>query len=62
MQVGIVFIPGVSQIFSLTALAPKQWAVTFLASIAPIIIMEFQKKLNEIVFGKPVYTYKEIRN
>ena len=30
--------------------------------IAPIIIMEFQKKLNEIVFGKPVYTYKEIRN
>lgn len=38
-----------------------QWLYVALISIAPIIIIEIQKKLNEIVFGKAVYKYKETR-
>lgn len=33
-----------------------------LVSIAPIIIVELQKKLNESLFGKTVYEYKETKN
>lgn len=58
---GIVFIPSVREVFSLVELNGMQWGIAFLVSIMPLIIMEGQKKLDEIVFGKPVYDYKEIR-
>lgn len=62
MQVGVVFIPSVAKIFSLVSLNGTQWLYVALISIAPIIIIELQKKLNEIIFGKTVYEFKEVRN
>lgn len=38
-----------------------QWLIVAGISVTPIIIMELQKKLNELVFGKTVYEYKEVR-
>lgn len=62
MQVGIVFIPAISKVFSLVSLNLVQWLYVALISIAPIVIIEIQKKFNEIVFGKAVYKYKETRS
>lgn len=61
MQVGIVFIPAVRGIFSLSELNNMQWLIVAGISLAPVVIMELQKKLNELVFGKTVYEYKEVR-
>lgn len=38
-----------------------QWLIVAGISVTPIVIMELQKKLNELVFGKTVYEYKEVR-
>ena len=62
MQVGIVFIPATRDIFSLVNLNGTQWLYVAIISIAPIVIMELQKKLNEVIFGKTVYKYKEVKN
>ena len=58
LQVGIVFIPSLAEIFKLTQLNNIQWLITSGISIAPIFIIEIQKKFNEIKFGKIVYNYK----
>ena len=58
LQVGIVFIPSLAEIFKLTQLNNIQWLITLGISIAPIFIIEIQKKFNEIKFGKIVYNYK----
>ena len=55
MQVAVVVIPQVAEVFKLVPLNKIQWLYTFLISISPLIIMEAQKKLNEIKFGKVVY-------
>ena len=59
MQVGVVFIPSIAKIFKLTELNLIQWLYTIIISISPLIIMEIQKKFNEVKFGKIVYDYKE---
>lgn len=59
LQVGIVFIPSIANIFKLTMLNSTQWIITLLISIIPVIVMEVQKKFNEIKFGKTVYGFKE---
>ncbi len=58
LQIGIVFIPSIAEIFKLTMLNQTQWIITILISIVPVIVMEVQKKFNEIKFGKIVYGYK----
>ena len=58
LQLGIVFVPTLSEIFKLTQLNTTQWLITIAISIAPIIIVELQKKFNELKFGKVVYDYK----
>lgn len=47
-----------AEIFKLTQLNTTQWLITIAISIAPIIIVELQKKFNELKFGKVVYDYK----
>lgn len=59
MQVGIVFIPSVRNIFSLTVLNHTQWGIVAGISLLPIVIMELQKKLNEVLFGRTVYEYRK---
>lgn len=58
LQVGVAIIPGISNLFELVPLNGIQWIYVALISIAPITIIEVQKKLNEIKFGKVVYEYK----
>lgn len=55
---GIVFVPVIRNIFSLSPLNTAQWLIVAAISISPIIIIELQKKLNEVLFGKTVYEYK----
>ena len=58
LQLIIVFIPSLADIFSLTKLNGTQWLITVIISLAPIFIIEIQKKINEIKFGRVVYNYK----
>ena len=59
LQTGVVFIPKLASIFKLVPLNTIQWLYVVLISIAPLIIIELQKKFNEFKFGKVVYGYKE---
>lgn len=59
LQVVVVCIPTLADIFKLVPLNRVQWLYVALISISPIAIIELQKKFNEIKFGKVVYGYKE---
>ena len=48
----VVMIPTFANVFSLQSLTLTQWLYTIAISITPIIIIEAQKKLNELKFGK----------
>ena len=61
LQLGIVFIPTLAELFKLTELNSIQWLITLGISVAPIVIIEIQKKFNELKFGKVVYDYKLIQ-
>ena len=60
LQILVVVIPPIANIFKLVPLNGVQWLYTFGISILPLILIEVQKKLNEVKFGKVVYEYKEI--
>lgn len=55
MQIIVVVIPTIADIFKLVPLNSTQWMYTIVISIIPIIVMEIQKKVNEIRFGKIIY-------
>ena len=55
VQIIVVIIPALANIFSLVQLNSTQWMYTILISLLPIPIMELQKKINEIKFGKIIY-------
>ena len=57
LQIVVVMIPAFADIFKLVPLNLTQWLYTLGISILPLIIIEAQKKLNEIKFGKRVYSY-----
>ena len=58
-QTIVVIIPTLAQIFKLVPLNKIQWIITIGISVLPIPIMEIQKKVNEIKFGKIIYTEKQ---
>ena len=62
MQVIVVIIPPIADIFKLVPLNKEQWLLTALISIMPLIIVEIQKKFEEIKFGKVVYSVKSIKH
>ena len=62
VQTIVVIIPTLANIFKLVPLNQTQWIITILISILPIPIMEIQKKVNEIKFGKIIYTEKQKYN
>lgn len=64
LQVGVVIIPAVADVFKLVPLNSTQWLYTIAISISPLLIMELQKKINSVKFGKVVYTYNrnDIKN
>ena len=60
LQISVVLIPHVAKIFDVVPLNNIQWIYTILISISPLFIMEIQKKINEIKFGRRVYTIQKI--
>ena len=58
LQVIVIAIPMLANIFDVVQLNSTQWVYTLAISIAPIIIMEIQKKINDFKFGKVIYTIK----
>ena len=61
LQVIVVIIPSIAEVFNLVPLTRTQWIYTIVISILPLPIIELQKKFNELKFGKIVYKYKEKR-
>ena len=55
LQVSVVIIPQIARIFDVVPLNKIQWIYTMLISISPLFILEIQKKINEIKFGKIIY-------
>lgn len=55
LQVAVVAIPQIAKIFNVVPLNTSQWIYTIGISILPIVIVELQKKLNEIKYGKVIY-------
>ena len=60
LQVGVVIVPGVATYFKLVSLNGIQWCYTLAISVLPVIIIEVQKKLNEIRFGKVIYSESKL--
>lgn len=58
MQVIVVIVPQIADVFKLVPLNKIQWLYTIIISFIPLVIMEIQKKLNEIKFGKVVYKHE----
>ena len=55
VQIIVVIVPMLASIFKLVPLNLEQWIITGIISVLPIPIMELQKKVNEIKFGKVIY-------
>lgn len=55
LQVSVVLIPQVATIFDVIPLNKEQWMYTTLISILPIAIIEGQKMINKMKFGKVIY-------
>ena len=54
VQIIVVIIPALADIFKLVPLNQTQWIITLIIGILPIPIMELQKKVNEMKFGKVI--------
>ena len=55
LQVVVVVISPLAQIFDVVPLNSVQWLMTAIISILPVVIIELQKKFNAYKFGKVVY-------
>ena len=59
VQTIVVLVPTFANIFNLVALNNIQWLIVAVISLLPIPIMELQKKINEVKFGKVIYREKQ---
>lgn len=55
VQIAVVLIPALAEIFKLVPLNQMQWMITIIISLLPVPIMELQKKLNETKGRKAIY-------
>lgn len=55
LQIGVVSIPQIANIFDVVPLNLTQWMYVAGISVLPIVIIEIQKRLNDYRFGKTVY-------
>ncbi len=55
MQVVVIAIPKIANVFDVIPLNANQWIIVAIACVLPVIVLEIQKKTNEITFGKRVY-------
>ena len=59
VQTIVVIVPFLARIFQLVPINQTQWIITLIISILPIPIIELQKKVNEIKFGKVIYIQEQ---
>lgn len=52
LQVSVIMLPKICDVFNVVPLNCKQWIITGLITLSPIVIIELQKKINELKFGK----------
>ncbi len=52
LQIVVLTIPALSKIFQVVPLSSRQWAITFLLSFVPILVVELQKKASDITGKK----------
>ena len=57
LQIVVVMVPVFANVFGLVPLTGTQWIYTLGISILPLIIMEAQKKLNNVKVGKRAFSY-----
>lgn len=62
MQVTVVVVPQIAEVFKLVPLNKVQWLYTIIISLVPLVIMEVQKKFEEIKIGKVVYQTVNVKN
>lgn len=62
MQVGVVAVKPIANIFKVVPLNQIQWCYTIAISFIPLVVMELQKKFNEFKFGKVIYKKQEKLN
>ena len=55
MQTIVVVVPLFAKVFNVVPLNKIQWIIIIMISILPILIMEWQKKINETKQGKIIY-------
>ena len=60
LQIIVVIVPALANIFSLVPLSGTQWIATILISVLPVVVIECQKNFNEFKYGKTIYKEKEI--
>ena len=56
LQISVVTIKPIASIFKVVNLSFTAWCITIIISLMPLIIIEFRKKVHEILFGKRVYS------
>lgn len=56
LQVVVTVIPVVCDVFEVTTLNLAQWGIIAVISVLPVILIELQKKINEIKFGKRIFS------
>ena len=55
LQTIVMVTPGVSQVFNCVPLNGMQWITVIAIAVLPIVLMEIQKWINEIRFGRVIY-------
>ena len=60
LQAFVTAIPVFSKIFQVTSLNGTQWLIVGVISAMPIILVELQKKLNELKYGKTIFAKENI--
>lgn len=56
LQTVVIINPTIASIFNCRPLNSIQWLITITISILPLILVEIQKAINELRFGKIIYT------
>ena len=59
LQIIVVVIKPLAEIFNLVELNSVQWLFTLIISISPLILIELQKAVNSYKFGKIIYAKDE---
>lgn len=55
MQIIVVLVPSLAQMFKLVPLNQTQWLYTLAISVFPLVVIQSYKKMKELKFEKVIY-------